>query len=272
MFKFFSQIQNQRKLKLTESFTNLNSMQAEASLPLKLDIADASEVLVFAPHPDDECIGCGGILALLAQQSTVNIKVVLITNGDGGVNSPEPDMGPRRENEMRKALSILGIEQLECLRYPDGRFELNNEFINRIESILISFNPKWVLLPSPIDYHKDHLLSSNVISSQCLNHQNIEKLIFYETWCPVPATHTLDITDVMNVKIKALQQHESAMKYGDYVRCISALNTYRGLYLGFDRYAEAFLVHQLKDSKRSEFPLTKFIELGIYLKNLLAST
>jgi hypothetical protein len=76
----------------------------------------------------------------------------------------------------------------------------------------------------------------------------------------------------MNVKIKALQQHESAMKYGVDVRCISALITYRGLDLGFDRFAEAFLVHQLKDSKRSEFPLTKFIELGIYLKNLLAST
>ena len=270
MFKFINQILNQRKLKFIEFSTNLNAMQPEASLPLKLDIENAREVIVFAPHPDDECIGCGGILALLAQQSAVDIKVVLITNGDGGANSPEPDMGPRRENEMRKALSILGIQNLECLHYPDGRFELNDEFISRIDSILTSFNPKWVLLPSPIDYHKDHLLASNAISSQCLHHQNIEKLIFYETWCPVPATHTLDITDVMNVKVKALQQHESAMKYGDYVRCITALNTYRGLYLGFDRYAEAFLVHQLKDSQWGEFPLTKIIELGIYLKKLLS--
>jgi LmbE family N-acetylglucosaminyl deacetylase len=247
-------------------------MQPEASLPLNLDISEAREVLVFAPHPDDECIGCGGILALLARHAAVNIKVVLITNGDGGANSPEPDMGPRRENEMKKALSILGIEQLECLRYPDGRFELNNEFINRIDSILTSFKPQWVLLPSPIDYHKDHLLASNVISSQCLSHQNIEKLIFYETWCPVPATHTLDITDVMNIKIKALQQHESAMKYGDYVRCITALNTYRGLYLGFNRFAEAFLVYQVKDSKRSEFPLNKVIELGSFLKHFLSTS
>ena len=46
-------------------------------------LPEASAVVVFAPHPDDEVFGCGGALALHARAG-VSVHVVLLTEGEAG--------------------------------------------------------------------------------------------------------------------------------------------------------------------------------------------
>src|SRR5215813_3098105 len=93
-------------------------------------------IVVFAPHPDDEVIGCAGII-MQALARGVRVKVVVITSGDGfpaaaaGVTHKRMDqldpsdffaLSRLRQTESRTALEILGgkADDLVVLGYPDG--------------------------------------------------------------------------------------------------------------------------------------------------------
>lgn len=93
-------------------------------------------VVVFAPHPDDEVIGCAGVIQQALARGA-RVKVVAITSGDGfpaaaaGVtHKPVDQVGPDdffalsrlRQTESRNALEILGgkANDLILLGYPDG--------------------------------------------------------------------------------------------------------------------------------------------------------
>jgi LmbE family N-acetylglucosaminyl deacetylase len=93
-------------------------------------------IVVFAPHPDDEVIGCAGII-MQALARGARVKVVAITSGDGfpaaaagvahkGVDQVSPDdffaLSRFRQMQSRTALGILGgkDDDLILLGYPDG--------------------------------------------------------------------------------------------------------------------------------------------------------
>lgn len=104
----------------------------------------AADVVVFAPHPDDETIGCAGILAqAVAQGKTA--KVVLMTSGDGfpgfaallakkSVDALGRDdfmaLSRYRQNQARQAITVLGLkpEDLILLGYPDSALERLDKF------------------------------------------------------------------------------------------------------------------------------------------------
>jgi hypothetical protein len=80
----------------------------------------------------------------------------------------------------------------------------------------------------------------------------------------------VDITSVMDLKVQALSKHQTAMRYGDYIRCIKALNAYRGLYLGFERCAEAFLVQARSDLETMGPWVSAIRNWSLTLKQLLS--
>jgi N-acetylglucosamine malate deacetylase 1 len=99
------------------------------------------------------------------------------------------------------------------------------------------------LLPWLLDTHPDHTRISHA-SSEVLRRSAVESLLYYETWTPVPATHVVDITSVIETKKAALLCHETALKYGNYMDAVLGLNAYRALYLPSTerRWAEAYAV------------------------------
>ncbi len=102
------------------------------SIPeLTLDSAD--RILILAPHPDDETIGCGGVIQKAVGMG-VPVRVVFLTNGDSNelsfmlyqkrpevLPSQAKAMGLVREDEAIAAGRSLGLrpEQLSFLGYPD---------------------------------------------------------------------------------------------------------------------------------------------------------
>lgn len=99
-------------------------------------VAAAGDVLIVAPHPDDEVIGCAGVImrALAAKQ---HVTVVVLTNGDGHVQltaavakkereqlTPEDfiQAGALRQSHSVKAMQRLGLPRADLifLGYPDG--------------------------------------------------------------------------------------------------------------------------------------------------------
>jgi LmbE family N-acetylglucosaminyl deacetylase len=211
----------------------------QCPLPLPLDLTLARKVLVFSPHPDDETLGCGGTLARLAQMCPV--KVVLVTDGSGAGGLPE-GAGAARQLEFVNALGVLGVNDSIQLNQPDGFFVGSRELAEVIKKLLEDYQPDWVFLPSPLDYHRDHVRIAAFLEPLCRGAESVKQLLFYEIWAPVPATHVVEITDQANRKRAALAEHATAMACGDYQRAVDGLNRYRGLYLGQDRLAEAFWV------------------------------
>lgn len=102
---------------------------AEMSLPRRGD-----RVLIVAPHPDDEALGCGGLIQV-ALQAGAEVHVVLMTNGDASelaviFGEKELPFGPRafielgqaRRKESLRALSGLGLpaKQVHFLGFPNN--------------------------------------------------------------------------------------------------------------------------------------------------------
>jgi LmbE family N-acetylglucosaminyl deacetylase len=90
-------------------------------------------VLVFAPHPDDEALGCAGVIQQ-AMQAGAQVWVVFMTNGDGfrlaverqfRQSRPSPEQhiqfGKMRQKEARRAMHLLGLAdwRIIFLGYPD---------------------------------------------------------------------------------------------------------------------------------------------------------
>ena len=214
-------------------------------LPHPLDLTLARRVLVFAPHPDDETLGCGGTLARLAQLCSV--KVVLVTDGSGAGGLPA-GAGLVRQAEFVRALGLLGVTDSMQLNQPDGAFEGGPDLALAVLRVLDDYQPDWVFLPSPLDYHRDHVRIAAFLEPLCRRALSVKQLLFYEIWAPDPATHIVDITEHADIKRAALAAHATAMRYGDYMRAVDGLNRYRGLYLGRDRLAEAFWVESCRQS------------------------
>jgi LmbE family N-acetylglucosaminyl deacetylase len=233
MFSFFSNRRIQRQLAGLEP----------CPLPRVLDLTLARKVLVFVPHPDDEALGCGGTLARLA--ALCPVKVVLVTDGSGAGGLPE-GAGVVRQAEFVRALARLGVTDSLQFNQPDGAFQSSPALTCQVQILLNDYQPDWVFLPSPLDYHRDHVRIAAFLEPLCRRAASVEQLLFYEVWAPVPATHVVDITDHIAIKRSAIAEHATAMVCGDYQRAVDGLNNYRGLYLGKGRVAEAFWVESTR--------------------------
>src|SRR5438477_10198976 len=78
-------------------------------------------VLALAAHPDDEVVGCGGLLALLADAGT-EVHVCFATDGDAttGVDASPEEVARLRRSEAEKSCRILGTQPPRFLHHPDG--------------------------------------------------------------------------------------------------------------------------------------------------------
>ena len=72
------------------------------------------KVLVIAPHPDDESIGCGGTVALHVQRGDT-VNVVFLTSGELGLKQfPREKVWKIREAEADAACKVLGVRPSEA--------------------------------------------------------------------------------------------------------------------------------------------------------------
>lgn len=248
MLPYIKKLSTRRRLERLAAFAT----------PQVLTLEDARRVLVFSPHPDDETIGCGGTLICLAQRCEVT--VVLVTDGSGG-QAVTDDLSSRRQSEFRHATATLGINSLEFLHEPDGELSINRELRLHLSQLLEKHRPNWVFLPSPLEAHRDHVRLSAMLTPLCRGAASVERIIFYEVWSPLPATHLVDITDQVDQKQAALAEHATALIYGDYARAVDGLNRYRGVHFGHNRWAEAFLVETADEAGY----FSRLLDLGLDL-------
>ncbi len=118
----------------------------------------AASVLAIAPHPDDEVLGPGGLLAQLAASGAV-VRVLFLSDGGGGEEAVADRTAyrARRRQESERAVAILGLSGLDSLDLPDGALSNHQEAIAAgIRRALLSQRPELLLVPSPLEGSADH--------------------------------------------------------------------------------------------------------------------
>jgi LmbE family N-acetylglucosaminyl deacetylase len=123
-------------------------------------------MLVVAPHPDDESLGCGGLIAALTDLGA-GVSTVFVT--DGGASHRNSRLWPRarlaaeREREAATALDRLGAapQPRRFLRLPDAAMPKRGEPAHEaaraaLAGIAREFEPDLALLPWRRDPHRDH--------------------------------------------------------------------------------------------------------------------
>lgn len=99
---------------------------ARHAMPVTAEgVAGAGAVVILAPHPDDETLGCGQLIAALCDRG-VTVQVIVVTNGAASHRNsalwPPEWLAALRAEEVRRAVEILGAGQAPCpalLDYPD---------------------------------------------------------------------------------------------------------------------------------------------------------
>lgn len=118
-------------------------------------------LVVLAPHPDDETLGCS-VLMLRKIEAGIPVHIVIAT--DGARSHAEQLVPPERLAALRREESIeaarrLGLteDDLTFLGYPDGGLEQSRERLERdIEAVLRKHQPAVVVVSSREDAHPDH--------------------------------------------------------------------------------------------------------------------
>lgn len=214
------------------------------------------KVLVIAPHPDDEVLGCGGIIAKNINENN-EVYVCVVTKGVEPLFSEEDEASDRRQClEVHK---YLGIKDTFFLDLPAAMlsgvptYQLNGKIAEAINAV----KPDELYIPFKGDMHLDHKLIADACMVACRPRSDkpIKKVYAYETlsetgWdTPTPENTFIpnvyvDISEYLDTKVKAMEKYSNQiMEYPSprSAEGIKALAMYRGSTVN-KKYAESFML------------------------------
>lgn len=123
-------------------------------------LANARRVVIVAPHPDDEVLGCGGLMALLSEQVC---EVLLVAVTDGEASHPGSSLWPAaklrrsRAAETAAALAVLSAGGMQVIRAGFGDGKLQNAYGVLVKLLMCYVNPGDVVIGTwSEDGHPDH--------------------------------------------------------------------------------------------------------------------
>ncbi|NOU19323.1 MAG: hypothetical protein HOO91_17335 [Bacteroidales bacterium] len=214
-----------------------------AGRPNLQTLIPAKRVLVLAPHMDDEIIGCGGTIYKYAKNNIpVSVVYTTLSNKDLFNRIPASELNKIRVEEAKRSSKILGIQNSYYLNNDDSSDEQWHYDTSDILSILNSEKPDLVLLPFYSDSHNDHI-KTNYLFKNCVLNGFSSNVAAYEVWSPmIMPSIIINITQEMELKLMAIREHKSQLKYLNYDRMCIGLNQYRSVFYPFPgiNFAEAF--------------------------------
>ncbi len=219
-------------------------------------------ILVIAAHPDDEVLGCGGVIARHAAQGD-EVHVLVATRGIPEIFAPEFIEEIRRE--LKAAHQILKVTETHFLDFPAPKLDVipGHELADGIKKVIYTLRPGTIYLPHGGDIHLDHraVYMAGLVAARPSSNCPVKKILCYETlseteWAPTALDSAfvpnvfVNITDYLDVKLQAMACYRTQLKEPPHSRSletIQALATLRGSTVGFFA-AEAFtLERQITD-------------------------
>ena len=216
----------------------------------EIHITESDHILIVAPHPDDECIGVGGLMSLYPRQC----EVWVLTDGSMGGICGEKSIADIRERELKEELAYLNISRVRAFNLKDGSLTNNTSFLKNQN---MSEYTK-IFVPNQRDRHPDHIAAFCMVKEAlCVQNNYSVDVYQYEVSAPLPNyTHVLDITKVIGKKQHAIEKLVSQIQQIDYVSLATSLNSYRACSLGYKKsFLEVFYQTNINEDMESETAL-----------------
>ena len=219
-----------------------------------------NKILIIAAHPDDEVLGCGGLIAKYKNKS--KIQVIFLTDGVSSRKKNNKQMGLRKK-ECLNLFHFLNLNKPILYNFPDNKLDsiplLN--IVKKIETVIKKFKPNLVFTHYENCLNIDHKIAFQATITACRplkKYSFIKEIISFEvpssTEWKISNRHIfkpniyIDITKEIEKKIKYLKFYKTEIKTYPHSRSskgVKAVASYRGIVSGFN-YAEAFLLVKKK--------------------------
>jgi len=215
-----------------------------------------ASILVVGPHPDDQELGMGGTVALLASQGH-RVHLLDVTDGE-----PTPHGSvEKRAAEAARAASILGVQRT-LLGLPNRQVVHSVENRFKMAAVIRAHRPDWLFLPYPVDAHPDHVAVSRIGEDARFDAKLTKSDIPGEPWHPkrilyyfcthlrlsFQPTFCIDISSQIDRKMSAIGCYESQFVAGTasagVPEMVKTINAYFGGRIG-SAYAEPFFSHEV---------------------------
>lgn len=178
----------------------------------------AKPVLVIAPHPDDETLGAGGLIAGHRSRG-LDVTVAAVTDGEKAF--PEAvGLAAVRRVEQERALGRLGVTQDKIIRFglPDGGVaSREQELVERLRPLVTEMT--LIVAPWRGDFHHDHEACGR--AAELLASQTGATIASYFFWTwhfgtpaftkDLPLRNVVLSPDLLRAKTEALLSHDSQL-------------------------------------------------------------
>ena len=192
-------------------------------------------VLVVAPHPDDEVLGCGGVMARhVARGDEVHVVVV----GRGIPEKFSDEAVALSRDELAQAHQVLGVTSCRFLDFPTPRLDVvpGHELADAVGAIFEELQPRTVYLPHHGDIHADHyhVHMATLVAARPLAGCSVRQLLAYETlseteWARTGADSTfcptvfVDIGEFLEQKLEAMACYQSKLVHPPHPRSLETI-------------------------------------------------
>ncbi|MBF0381185.1 MAG: PIG-L family deacetylase [Magnetococcales bacterium] len=223
------------------SYKNLTPISS-----LDTDISKGA-VFVLSPHPDDELIGCGGLLLQLIKKGH---KVTILQLTDGGaaaaLRGVEDSLQRTIRFEEAKLVADNIKADLHCWPVAGSCLQCNDEVVDNLGQLLQLHPYSHIFVPFINDSHPDHVVANHILARVLAKNPNImaagAKIYSYEVWSLAPVNYLCPIDDEFGEKCDLLMHYSTGMKAVNYIYHCQLNGAYHGTRLDDDNiYAEAFL-------------------------------
>ncbi len=198
------------------------------------------QILVIAPHPDDECTGCGGTIALHTRAGD-RVSVLQITDGRSsrahGLEATA--MAQVRAREGRAAAAILGVACLEQLGLHERAWD-EAALTAALRQKIVRIQPGVIYAPSCIEFHPEHLRVARALAAALDRTIDRPLIRIYEISVPLTprlANFFADTSTVADLQDAALAAYPSQ---ADSLQFTTRLRRYSARYFRVAKSAEAF--------------------------------
>ncbi|WP_263841477.1 PIG-L deacetylase family protein [Salinibacter sp.] len=216
-----------------------------------------SAVLVVAPHPDDETLGCGGTMLRHVDQGDT-VYWLIVTQISEALGFSEEKV-KRRKHEIREVATTYGVENTIDLGFPTTRLDAQpiSMLVDAIGEVFHEFEPEQVYVPYRNDIHTDHAAVFDAVASctKWFRYPSVRRVLAYETLSETEFAMDpdargfspnvfVDIEGFVDEKIDIMRLYESEIGTHPFPRSESAIRslaTLRGTTSGFEA-AEAFIL------------------------------
>lgn len=203
------------------------------------DSAGGQRVLVVAPHPDDEIVGCGGTLLRHVQRHD-RVSVVVVTDGRRSRALPlaEDEMAGVRRRE-----AVAAAESLEAsliwLGLAEG--EWRGDVLRRSLGTLIDeLGPDLIYAPSRIDFHPEHRRVAYALANALDGSRHRPVVRVYQVQVPLTALLTNLVVEIEPVRSRLQAATDRYLSQRHIIRGARRLKGYAGAAYGRGGLVEEF--------------------------------